>query len=420
MVKKTRVTLSNGLPLVIVEIPDSKSLVTSFWTKAGSRFDPNGKAGMAHFLEHLLIKKTKSYPTDIELAQVLENVGAFKNGTTNKDWMNLNITSSSKDLELTMRILSDMVLNPLIDQKGFETERRVIFQEQARQQSIPDNLVWEVWFKTFFSPSLMMNPVLGDERSLQNIKLEESVKFWAEKAKMRSNILLISGGINANDVTNLAEKYFAGTKLNEIETPRFSYKAKERMIIEKRDLPRTNMLLSFKTPGGPIYKDFYPLQVLRGILAAGWSSRIQQRLRVKESLIYGFGARIIRYFDIGAFTLIGASDKHNFPKMFQILCEELVKLREKGVSQNELNLAKGFLGGSTLSGIETSWDYANWYALDELYWPDKVESPEQRIKRINRVKLEEVESVAKKYLKEDSWNLAVLGNVQKSEVKVEL
>src|SRR5260221_4061597 len=105
MVKKTRVKLSNGLNLLVIEIPDSKSLVTSFWTKAGARVDPEGKTGMAHFMEHLLIKKTKSYPSDIELAKVLEKVGAFKNGTTNKDWMNLNITSAKGDLELTVSTL---------------------------------------------------------------------------------------------------------------------------------------------------------------------------------------------------------------------------------------------------------------------------------------------------------------------------
>ena len=421
MVKKTRITLSNGLPLVIVEIPGSRSLVSTFWTKAGSRLDPEGKAGMAHFLEHLLIKKTKSYPSDKKLALVLENVGAFKNGSTNKDWMNLNITSTSEDIDLTSKILEEMVFNPYIEKHGFNAERKVILQEQARKRSLPDDLAWEIWFKIFFNPGPMSNPVLGDEKSLNSIELNDAARFWEQHFRSASNLLLISGGVGAEKAIKLSEKYFGKHRLaSEFSVPTFTYEDSDRVRVEKRILPRTNMLMSFRIPGGAIYKDFYALLVLRGILATGWSSRIYQRLRVKESLIYGTGSTLRRFFDTGAFILTLASSKKKFPKMISILCEEIVKIRERGISEDELTLAKGFIRGTTLSGVETSWDYNEWYSYDELYWPESADSVEGRLEKIKKVTRKEVEAAAKKYLTKGNWHMAVVGETREKDIKVDL
>ncbi len=421
MIKKTRKLLSNGLPVVVIEIPDSKSLITSFWTKAGARFDPQGKAGMAHFMEHLLIKKTKSFPSDIKLAQALEKVGAFKNGSTSKDFMELNISSSSKDLELTTHILSEMVFNPFIDKKGFEAERKVILQEKARKESTPDDLVWEVFARIFYTGSPLTNSVLGDKKSLENITIDDAKEFWSNISTKNSNMLFVSGGVDTNKVLKLAEKYFGKKKLREDnDIPTFNYKVEKRIQIEKRILPRANMFLGFKIPGGKRYDEIYALLVLRGVLALGMSSRIYQRLRVKESLIYGTGSRVTRYFDSGTLAFMLASDKNNFPKMISVLCEEIVKLRENGITQKELELTKGFISGNTLSNVETSRDYEDWYALDELYWPENMDSPEERVVKIQKVTKKDVEDVARKYLTKDNWYLAVVGDINEKDLKVNL
>jgi predicted Zn-dependent peptidase len=421
MIKKTRKILSNGLAVVIIEIPDSKSLVTSFWTKAGARFDPAGKAGVAHFMEHLLIKKTKSYPTDIKLAQKLEKVGAFKNGSTSKDFMELNISSSSKDLELTTHILSEMVFNPYIDKKGFEAERKVILQEKARKDSTPDDLVWEVFAKAFYAGSPLTNSVLGEKKSLENISLNDVKNYWENISTRNSNMLLISGGIDTDRALKLAEKYFGKKKLRKDDTvPTFEYKVEKRIQVEKRILPRANMFFAFRIPGGKRYEEVYALLVLRGILALGWSSRIYQRLRVKESLVYGIGSRVARYFDSGVFSFMLASDKKNFPKMISVLCEEIVKIRENGISKEELDLTIGFISGVMLSSVETSSAYEDWYAIDELYWPDSVESVEERVGKIQKVKKEDVELVARKYLTKDNWYLGVVGDVKEKDLEINL
>lgn len=421
MVKKTRTILSNGLPLVVIEIPDSKSLVTSFWTKAGSRLDPEGKAGLAHFIEHLLIKKCEKYPADVKLARVLEKVGAFKNGTTSKDWLNLNISSAAKDMELTTRILSEMIYRPLMEIDGFDAERKVIFEEQAKTDTSPQELMWKLFTKVFFAPSPLKQPVVGTKESLETIKLGDATSFWNTLVLSKDAILMLAGGIRAGDAKTAAEKYFGTQTLKKaISIPNYQYRGKERISLEKRLLPQVNSVLGFRTFGGFPTQETYPLFVLRVILAGNWSSRIVQRLRVKESLIYGWGAQVMRLLDTGMFTLQLATSKKNFQKVISILGEELVKLKEEGISQKELSLAKGYIEGSESSGIETSWDYTDWYAYDELFWPEKVESVEERIANIQKVTKEEVELVAKKYLTKENWYMGVTGDIKEKEIKLEL
>ncbi len=106
--------------------------------------------------------------------------------------------------------------------------------------------------------------------------------------------------------------------------------------------------------------------------------------------------------------------------MLAVLCEELVRFRDKGVKKAELAIAKGYLEGTMLSSIETSWAYLNWYAKDELLWPDKVESVEERISRLKKVTSGDVQRVAKKYITGQNWYLAVVGDVSEKDIKVEL
>src|SRR3989344_6901814 len=421
MIKKSRIILSNGLPLVTVEIPESKSLVTSFWTKAGSRADPEDKAGLAHFLEHLLIKKTKSFPSDQKLAEVLEKFGAFKNGSTDKDTLSITITSAAKDLPLTTNILSEMVFNPLIDKEGFRAEKKIILQEQARKHSLPDELVWEAWFKIFFSPTPLTRPVIGTTNSMVGIKQEDSIGFWSRYFNSRNSILMISGGLETKDAQKMAQKYFGKFKLGRSQDfPTYEFGGHRRIIVEEKNLPRTNMLMSFRIPGGPISKETYPLLVLKNILSGGWSSRISQRLRVKESLVYGWHSFIKSFLDTGAFIFVLASASKDFTKMVNTFCEEIVSIRENGIKESELELTKGFMQGTILSRVETSWDYADWYAYDELHWPSYVESVEERVMNIKKVSKEDVERVAKKYLTGSNWHLAVVGDVKENEIKVDL
>lgn len=419
MVKRTRTTLSNGLPLVVIEVPGSKSAVVSFWTKAGTRLNPKGKEGLAHFLEHVLLKKTRRYPTDQKLAEILERVGAWKNGLTHRDYINFSISAPAKALDIGVGVLSEMIFGPLIDKKGVNKEREVIRKEQIRKDSSPEDLVWDVWHKVFFKGSSLEYSSLGTATSIYKVKEGDLRNFWERYFKTKNSLLVVSGGVDIKEVKTIAEKYFGEEKLKvSYKIPVYKYKNQERVKIEKKELPQATMLMSFRF--NHTREDFYPLIILRGILFAGWSGRIPQRLRVKEGLIYSWEGILQRYVDTSAFNIILSTDKRKFGNMVSILSEELNKLKRGELDLKDLVRLKGYIEGSLITSVETSEDYHNWYAKNELFWPEDVESVEERIENIKKVTSKEVFEVANKYLTKDNWQMAVVGDVKEKDFSVEL
>ena len=246
------------------------------------------------------------------------------------------------------------------------------------------------------------------------------VNYWKDDFRTSNSLLAIAGGVKLKDVLSEANRYFNKDKLKEKKTPIFSYGKGRRLIIKKMDLPQSSFLISFRTFGGPISKETYPLIMLRAVMGGGWSSRITQRLRIKESLIYGWGTNITRYYDTGSYTLRMGTEKDKIPKLTSILGEELRKIVREGITEDELELYKGYINGSMLAGMQTPWDYLNYYAADELYDPGTIESVEERAININKITRLQVNEVAKKYLREDNWYMALVGDNKLGDINFHL
>ncbi|MBI3443390.1 insulinase family protein [Candidatus Woesebacteria bacterium] len=411
--KKTRTKLSNGLTVVIIEVPGSKSSVVSFLAKAGTRYNPKGKEGLAHFLEHIILKKTKDYPSELKLAEALETKGAFKNAWTNRENVNIMIQSSAKKLPTSLDILSGMIFHPLIDKVSVNAERGVIEKEQIKINSNPETKVRDLWYKIFFKGSPLEFSNLGTDTSINNIDKDSLLEFWGKYYKTQSSLLFISGRVDTDKTYNLAEKTFGYQILaKNTRAPLFEYEVNKHIVIERRKDKQTSMQLSFRL-NKDLVDDLYPLRLLRAIMVAGWSSRISQTLR-KEGLIYNWEGRVNRFLDTGAFAIKLSTAKDKFRRMLNILNEELLKIRIHKVSQKELLRVKGFLEGFLLSRVETSVDFHNWFAEDELLWPESVDNFEKYVRKIKNVTPEKILDIAKKYIRDDNWQIAIVGDIEES------
>lgn len=414
-VKRTRVNLSNGLPVVVIEVPGSYSVSSTFWVKAGTRVNPEGKEGLAHLVEHLLLEKTKKYPSNLELAQVLENVGAWKNAWTNRDHMEFLIHSSKDDFPLAIGVLGEIIQRPLIDSQAMDTERGIIEKEILRKEANPEVLVWDKMFEIFFRGSPLGVSTLGTKESLKGITLQDTQDFWKKNFLVNNSLLCIAGPVETKRVAEEVEKVFSSLRRvgKDWILPSFEYNTSRRIIIEKRDLEQVTAKIAFRT--GPGSTDIYELGLIRAVLCSGWSSRLVQRLRIKESLIYNWGCSRLRLWDTGSISFMFSTSLENLKKLLSIFTEEIVRFRDGGVTEDELKLAKGFVVGSLLSGMETPHHWVNWYAYEELFWPEDVESLEEYIAEIKTIKAEDIQKVAKKYFTKTNWYLALVGDVSSQE-----
>jgi predicted Zn-dependent peptidase len=419
--KKVRTTLSNGLPLVTIELPYSKSLRVSYWSKSGSRANPKDKAGLAHFFEHLLLKKTKNYPTDLRFACELEKIGAYKNGTTGIDWLHFDIYGSSEATKETLQLMSEMIFNPLIDKEGFDAERKVIFQEIDKKFSNPTRMVWYVWFKAVFSGTPLENSVLGEKQTLKVIKEFDINDYWQKYICSQNGLLLVSGGDKTNEMVSICEKYFGSRIITkEASLPRYLYEESKKKTFEFMDIPQASVLLSFRLDNATLTKDLYPLLLLRAIMAVGQSSIVAQRLRVRESLIYSWDSGIERYLDANYLWFNLATSTSSFSRLISVFSQIITDLRNKGIKDRQLKLSNKYIRLSILSNMETSNDYAGWYAMDELLWPERVDTVGERLDKLAKVTVQQVNGVVRKYLSHNRSALSVVGKVDIKGIKLDI
>lgn len=244
--------------------------------------------------------------------------------------------------------------------------------------------------------------------------------FWKKYYKPKSSLLIVSGGVKTEDVRIISERFFGKSQLSGIfVAPKFTYIRENKFSINKVSLPQVTIQLSFEIPS---QKDsrYYALHILRAILMIGWGSRFQQRLRVKENLIYSSSAGIYRYFDTAALVYTTATAKENLKKLLNTISEELRRVKKSGIRNSEYNRALNYIEGILLTSNETARGQLLWYARDELYQPQDVESLEERIKNLRKVTKDKVEEVATEFITNDNWQLAVVGDVDEKKIEIDL
>ena len=129
--------LSNGLGVLIVPIASLSSLTATVWVKTGSRDENIENNGISHFLEHVVFKGSKKYPSAKIIADELDGMGSEHNAATSKDWTKYYIKSRSSDLEKVLDMLSDVVVNPILASEEIEREKGAIIEEIKMYEDTP-------------------------------------------------------------------------------------------------------------------------------------------------------------------------------------------------------------------------------------------------------------------------------------------
>src|SRR5579859_6158610 len=137
----TRTTLQNGLRLLTTRMPGMRSASIAFFFTVGSRYEQDQVAGVSHFIEHMLFKGTRHYPTARSISEAIEGVGGIFNGSTGKELTSYTARVPGEYLPVVLTVLADMVRNPLFDPIEIEKERSVIIEELSATQDDPQEWV---------------------------------------------------------------------------------------------------------------------------------------------------------------------------------------------------------------------------------------------------------------------------------------
>lgn len=409
--KHTRKVLKNGLRLITIPMPSFDSSTVLVMVGAGSRYETRKNNGISHFLEHMAFKGTKKRPTAQHIAALIDGIGGEFNAFTSKEVTGYFVKSAATHVDLSLDILSDMLQNSKLESAEIEKEKGVILEEINLYEDTPARKIGDVYEQLLYGDTPMGWDIAGRKQVIKSITRSDFIKYMTSLYSANNITVVVAGGINEAKVENQTEKYFGNMK--SFDTLKYNKlvenQVKPDLYIKEKVTEQTHIAIGFRTV--PVdNEEKHPLSLLAAILGGGMSSRLFSEVREKRGLAYYVRTSSEQYQDAGNIVSTAGLDPKRIEEGISVILAEYKKISSsKSIKKEELSKAKEFLKGHLVLELEDSRSVAAFYAQAEIL-ERKIETPEELIKKIDLVKMEEVEAVAKKYLVEKTLNLAIIGN----------
>ncbi len=416
-------TLSNGLRIVTVPMPSSESVTLTVWCHVGSRYESEKIAGLSHFLEHMTFKGSKKRPTAREISTAVDAIGGEFNAGTSKEWTNFYIKTSKENLEKAFDVLSDMVINPLIQEDEVQREKGVILEEKAMYEDTPMMNISDVFENLIFDGNILSRDTIGTEKAIKDMTQKDFLRFRSTYYHPKNMLITIAGGVTEKKSLELTKRYFVGLTKREVKSDFGKFQVKQnnpRVFLKSKKVDQAHLILGF-TGNKLGHPDRFAEGVLATILGRGMSSRLFIEVRERRGLSYSVHTDVEHYTDTGYIATYAGVDPKKAEEAIKVILEEHYGLANKTneISEDELLKAKGYLKGHIALALENTSAVNSFFGEQELLLA-KIETPEDLYEGIDKVKIEDVVRVAKKLFVKDRLNLAIIGPYNSSDKFIKL
>ncbi len=404
--------LSNGIVVATETLPQSHSVAQAIWLKIGSRDEGDEEQGLCHMLEHMVFKGTSAKSAQ-EIAKELDSIGGVSDALTGKESVCFYVKVLPKHLRIASEILLEILSNPRFDPLDLELEKGVVLQELISVEESPEEYIYDLLGEAMFQGHPLGRPIIGQKELLSSIKREDLFCFW-DRHLYGSNILVsVSGRVSHQEVMDLLSPRLSAFKGNGQSPKRIRPDFCPNRRVLKRDLSQVHVALGFEAPS---IRDStrLPAALLNCILGGNMSSRLFQRVREREGLVYSIYSSYYPYSDTGVFSVYFATEKESADTVFRILKEEILKLLKEGVTEEELAHAKDYSIASIYLGTETPESYMFRNAKSEIHLGRYI-SIEEIEKRITGVNLEQITEVARLLFK-DRPAISMIGPITEDDL----
>lgn len=403
--------IDNGLMVATKPMRHMESVSFGIWIRAGVRYEDTNNNGISHLVEHLLFKGTKTRDMK-KIKEEIEGRGGSFNGFTTEEFTCYLVKLLTKDAELGVDILSDMVLNPRLDDKEIEKEKSVIIEEINMYKDIPAQHVHEILSEMLWPKQPLGLPLAGSVESVNSITKEEVLSFKETYYNPNNMLLIGAGRIGKGDLLSLAKKYMS--KVPKKGIPEFKKARKEQnepmLNLTTKDTEQTHIALGFHALDR-FSPDRYATSLVNVILGANMSSRLFHIVRDELALCYEISSSMRRYEDTGVFVIGAGLDATKLIKALEIILRELGTIKKTPVSKDELNRAKEFYKGQLLFTMEDTMSLMLWLG-EKVIAGEKEFEPKNIIEKIDAVNQDDLMRVAGGMFRDDFMNLAVIGPVK--------
>tara|TARA_B100002052_G_scaffold183863_1_gene167499 strand:+ start:1874 stop:3127 length:1254 start_codon:yes stop_codon:yes gene_type:complete len=382
----------------------SKTLSLGLWLDVGSVSEKDNQVGIAHMLEHMAFKGTKSRNA-YQIAREIEDIGGDINAYTGKERTAYYVRLLPENLDLGIDILSDILINSIFPRDEIERERGVIISEIGQSNDSPDDKVYENFVSTSFNGQSLGNSILGTEKTVNSFKQNDLVKFCDEFYNTSNLIIGVCGDFEKENFIQQVNEKFINFRLG-LKTKKPIYRWCSGNFIEERDLEQSNIIFGLEGLCSSD-KERYALRALTIIYGYGMSSKLFQEIREKRGLCYSIYGFCSQYSSSGTFGFSSGCSPENLEQLLECSIRELIKLRGN-IREDDLKRAKLQLKSGLLMSQESSMSRLEQNVSSILTF-NKIMTIDETIKNIEELNISKIENVLDKILQNIKPVLSIVG-----------
>ncbi|MBX3022382.1 MAG: insulinase family protein [Bdellovibrionales bacterium] len=408
-----KTVLKNGVRVVTENHPFTRAVSAGIFVETGTRDEAPKKAGLTHFVEHMVFKGTRKR-SSFDLAKVLDAVGGDLNAYTTREYTCFHATSLKEHLELGLDVLTDLATGATLTGEDFRTEREVIVQEIQMSKDNLEEYILDAYLEKTFEGQDLGTPILGTEETLAALKRADLHEHYATMFRGENLIVSVSGPVEHDQVVKMVERTLG--KLPKRAKGKASKKPRVKRVQEFIERPSEQVHLLVGLPSCS-YKSNHRFEsfVVNDLLGGGVTSRFYQSVREDKGLVYTVYSFLQSFKDSGLFlTYAGASSK-NAIQVLKAMKRELEKIRDKkGIREKELAMFKTQVKGQILLGAEDMENRMNSLGINEMIFHE-YRPVDQVIAEIDEVSLRSISDYMQKYFDKQPVSLMVMGDLQPQE-----
>lgn len=403
-------TLENGLQVVAVLHHEQPVVSMRMLVRAGSAQDPREKAGLADLAASLLDQGTTTKSAQ-QVNEEIDFMGGAMGAGAGTDLTFVNVLVMKDSFEAGLRILSDTVRQPGFAPEEIERQRQQAISTLRVNFESPEYVADAVFDRLVYGSHPYGMPQSGTAETLAAIARTDIVAFHERYFVPNNAILAIVGDVTADEAFDGVQKVFGNWQRREIQSTPFVAPpdpARRIVIVNKPDAVQTEVR------AGHIgvrrnQTDFMSLNLALRILGGEGANRLHQVLRTERGLTYGAKADLDTLLESGDFEASTNTRSEATGEVLRLIVDEFWRLQRERVSEGELNGAKAYLTGSFPLTIETP-DAIATQVLNVLFYGLPVEQLQSFRDRVNAVRPDDIERVARYYLKPDRLSIVLVGN----------
>jgi predicted Zn-dependent peptidase len=342
--------LDSGLTVATERVPGALSVAAGVWVGVGSRDEPIELAGVSHFLEHLLFKGTDRRSAQ-ELSRGVDRLGGDFNAFTSREFTSYYCRLPARHATFGIDLLGEVLTRPALRDSDVHGERQVILEELAMDDDVPDEVAHRAFAARLFPDHGLGRDPAGDREHVEAITPDDVRTFFERHYRAEAMVLAAAGPLDHDAMLHDIELAFAAVEGGGERPVRVRPGDLGTSATMVDDTEQVHIVMGGRAV--PRLDDRREaIDVVNHVLGGGLSSRLFEEIRERRGLAYSVYSGVGAYEDAGSFQLYAGTQPEHADEVEGLMRAALDDLVRDGITDEELDVARGYLTGAFELGLE--------------------------------------------------------------------